>query len=75
MFLIVKVAQDQTQPGSLLARSRGRKMRDPGNEVVVTSLQQPPLHNSNVVPTAKITSQQLPVNHCLTNSVYKTQFF
>ena len=40
MFLIVKVARDQTQPGFLLARSRGRKMREPGNEVVVTSLQQ-----------------------------------
>ena len=24
MFLIVKVARDQTQPGSLFARSRGR---------------------------------------------------
>ena len=33
MFSIIKVARDQTQPGSLFARSRGGKMRDPGNEV------------------------------------------
>ena len=33
MFSIVKVARDQTQPGSLLSRLGG-KMRDPGNEVV-----------------------------------------
>ena len=32
MFSIVKVARDQTQPGSLLSRLGG-KMRDPGNEV------------------------------------------
>ena len=34
MFSIVKVARDQTQPGSLLSRLGG-KMRDPGNEVVL----------------------------------------
>ena len=33
MFSIVKVAREQTQPGSLLSRLGG-KMRDPGNEVV-----------------------------------------
>ena len=32
MFSIVKVAREQTQPGSLLSRLGG-KMRDPGNEV------------------------------------------
>ena len=35
MFSIVKVARDQTQPGSLLARLIGGKMRDPGNEVAM----------------------------------------
>ena len=34
MFSIVKVARDQTQPGSLLSRLGG-KMRDPGNEVAL----------------------------------------
>ena len=34
MFSIVKVARDQTQPGSLLSRLGGT-MRDPGNEVVL----------------------------------------
>ena len=29
MFSIVKVARDQTKPGSLLARPRDGKMRDP----------------------------------------------
>ena len=33
MFSVVIVARDQTKPGSLLARPRGVKMTDPGNEV------------------------------------------
>ena len=32
MLSMVKVARDQTQPESLLSRSRGRRMRDPGNK-------------------------------------------
>ena len=34
MVSIVKAARDQRVPGSLLARSKGGKMRDPGNKVV-----------------------------------------
>ena len=33
MFSVVIVARDETKPGSLLARPRGVKMTDPGNEV------------------------------------------
>ena len=33
MFSIDKAVRDQREPGSLLARLRGGKMRDPGNEV------------------------------------------
>ena len=35
MFSIDKAARDQREPGSLLARLRGAKMRDPGNEVAI----------------------------------------
>ena len=37
MVSIVKAARDQRVPGSLLARSKGGKMRDPGNEVALQS--------------------------------------
>ena len=35
MSSVVIVARDQAKPGSLLARPKDVKMRDPGNEVAV----------------------------------------